>query len=140
MVIVVPRSHTSLAAYSVARNIWTSIDVRSQPSVEIKPALYHGLAAAKVGNVIYAYSGQTASWASLNLSDTTATFVFQGAAMNVKDGDSLYVFGINSQAWSGIDLVTGQVILSGHQAGEQPHALEPAAGPVSNGESSPPAQ
>jgi len=104
--------------------MWTSIEVPKELKGAVIPVMHRGLAAAKIGNVIYAYSAKTASWSKITLSDSNAIFEFHGRTVNVRDGDSLYVFGINSQAWSGIDLVTGKVLLIGHKAGEQDGAPE----------------
>jgi hypothetical protein len=69
------------------------------------------LAAFHHGQSIFAYSAKTCSWDRLVLPDNVKpNFVMDGKTIKMTYGDSLFVFGLNSHAWSGINLETGEPI------------------------------
>jgi len=128
VLLVLSQNRKVATAYSIDRNVWNKIELSPNSDADIKPVISNGMAILRVGQTVYAYSAKTAAWDKLVLpkgSDATPTLY--GAVITLNDDNSFYVFGLNADGWSGVDLQTGEPlgINRGYRgSGEQNDARE----------------
>jgi len=110
VIVVVPESRTSVAAFSVSNSLWANVALDSPLEENVEVVVVGELAAFQHKSTIFAFSGLTGKWARLALPDgSTARLSFGGNGyVRVLDAKSLYVFGRNAEAWSGVSLSTGK--------------------------------
>lgn len=119
MTFIVPRSRNKLLAFSTITSNWSHTDIAIDPGsikdLKIYPTVGNTLAACKLGSELHAYSAKNDRWAKLKLP--------QDRRVNFSIGDNIitayiqtdritqiYVFGEDSQDWSGVDLATGEML------------------------------
>ncbi len=109
--VVVPKSRKIIAAYSVSKATWARLEFDPPLEKEVKVAVGGALAAFQSKDSVYAFSAATATWGRLKLPlDTKARFTLDNNMVRVTDGNTLYIFGVNDVAWSGISLDSGDAI------------------------------
>ena len=111
IVVVIPSNRTSVNYYSPRQDRWTALKLDEPLDPKNRPSVAGELAAFHHRKSIFAYSAKTCSWDRLTLPDNVKpNFVMDGKTIKMTYGDSLFVFGENSHAWSGINLETGEPI------------------------------
>lgn len=119
LIFVVPQSRDKLMAYSTVTNSWShteiAIEESSIPLLKIQPTVGNTLAACRIGQELHAYSAKTGLWVKLRLPfppDSNVRYTIGDnlitAYVKTKTDTSIYVFGENAKAWSGVNLTTGE--------------------------------
>ena len=107
--VVVPKSRKTIAAYSVPKAVWAHVkfDTPLPPAVNV--VVSGDFVAFQTKTSVYAFSAATAIWCRQDLKGKSPGKFYVAINMiRVRDGDLLYVFGVNSKAWSGVSLATGE--------------------------------
>ncbi|WP_417384390.1 hypothetical protein [Gimesia sp.] len=115
LIVVVPESRDQLMAYSMTTNTWRRIPISVKADQKILPTVSTTLAACQLGQSIYAYSSVADKWAVLKLPEEShARYEVGNDRVNaVTKTDSInqfYIFGLNTGAWSGVDLNNGKIL------------------------------
>lgn len=117
VLVVVPSTRTTIAAYSIPKGTWDRVELESPLEKEANASISGSLAAFQTKDSVYAFSAETGRWARLKLpvddsqEPVAAAFAIHDKMVRVTthdQADKIYVFSVNSIEWSGIDLNSGQ--------------------------------
>ena len=62
LIAVVPESRDSLAAWSHTTGVWSRIPIKPKKDEAIVPIVGTGVAAARIGNMVYGYGSEAGKW------------------------------------------------------------------------------
>ena len=106
--IVIPESRKVIAAYSKKLGTWDFAKLDEPLAANEKVANAGKVAAFQTSDSCYAYSADTGKWGRLSLdNNSTSRFQIDSDIVRLTMNDVIYVFGQNSEEWSGVSLVTG---------------------------------
>jgi hypothetical protein len=108
LIVVAPESRDSLAAWSHEAGVWSRIPIQATEDDAIVPIVGTGVAAARVGKMVYGYGADAGKWHWIKTETANPPSVGTGQ-VTIQDGDWYYALSSKSGRWSGINLQTGEI-------------------------------
>ena len=108
--IIIPADRRKIVAYSSATSKMTTIECDAPLPNDAVPVVGDKIAFVQTGRTVYAVGNDSESWAKLTLPRDGMKPAIDGTCVRVSDDKSFFVFGPAANAWSGIDLQSGEPI------------------------------